>query len=140
MVGIDPTTATSDFQVILYDGATALETVSFDANAVGKIAAWGWLSVAWSQERSLAKDHDYYVSIKATSTSSGDTVSVGYVDVSAASHLQAHPGGTDFVTASRAGGAWTAITTRRPMIGVLISSVLNGSGTGSGGGSYTWVK
>jgi hypothetical protein len=128
--------ATSNFEVVLYDGTTAMTggTVTCDGNISTVAAAEGYLVGSFSQEIELAANTTYRLGIKPTQTTS--TISLVYFDIAAAGHFQAHDLGSDCVLTTRSDlGAWAAPTaTRRPLAGLFVSSFDDGAGGGGGSG------
>lgn len=125
---------TGDFDMILYDGTSAMSggSVSIDANAMGLNNSDRVMMANFSQQVELAANHTYYMAIKPTQTTSN--ASLRYIDVSAANHFQAMPGGVECYEGKRIdAGAWTDTTTRRPLIAVLISALDDGAGSGGAG-------
>lgn len=124
--------ATSNFDVVLYDGTTAMTggTVSVDANSMQSGA--GVLEVPFTEPITLAINTTYRLAIKPTQTTSN--VSIYYRDVANANHLQAFPGGVNWVLDSRVDlGAWIgAVSTRQPMMGIHISALDDGAGAAGG--------
>jgi hypothetical protein len=118
---------TSDFEVVLYSGTSALQTVSVDANQLGGTTQ-RWCEVP-IPETEIAANTTHYLSCKPTTT---NTVSVYSTDVAAAGHLIAYPGGTSFTYSTRVdAGSWAAVTTTRRLCGaVRVSSVSDGAGSG----------
>jgi hypothetical protein len=107
--------ATADYDAILYDsdGTTALATASVDATirgATGAVAFRKWFATP----QVLAANKTYYAAIKPTTANS---ITVRYLVLTSAAHMEQYPGGTSFVMAERTdGGAWTVTTTQRPAI------------------------
>jgi hypothetical protein len=119
--------ATSDFDIVLYDsdGNSILTSRSIDANALVGASSVRYEPVWFPVEVTLLANTTYYLAVKPTQATS--TVTVYACDVSAAGHLQAHYGGTDWCAASRSdGGVWTPSTSRRIFAGVQVSSILTG--------------
>ena len=121
----------ANFDFVLYEGTSAVTngTVSCDANAFAATAATRMTKIVFPAELELDANTDYYLAIKPTQNTA--LVTLPYFDVSDANHFQAHPGGTEFYIAARAdGGSWTPTTTRRPYMGVRVSSVDDAVSTG----------
>jgi hypothetical protein len=95
-----------NMEIVLYEGTTVLQTVSVDANViVGRRTCVYPIPIT-----TLSANTTYYVSMKPTSVTN---VAVVSCDVSDANWWTLHDGGTSWYAATRAGGAWTEITTRR---------------------------
>jgi hypothetical protein len=121
----NPAAATRNFDVILYDGTSALVTVSVDAETV-KISQ-SLFSVHFA-EQTLSPGTSYYLAIKPTTASSGTLYGT---TVTNANHFQAMAGGTAFSWAQRTdAGAWSPTTTKRPFMGIIISALDDGVGGG----------
>lgn len=123
---------TSDFDVILYgsDGSTVLGSVSVDANAALG-ASFRQLNVVFPDEYVFAANTDYWLAVKPTQSTSN--MRIGYIDVSAAGHLDAFFGGQNWHMASRTGtgtawGSATKVLTRRPLITPVFTSLETGGG------------
>lgn len=113
-----------NFDFVLYQGTTAIKTVTIDAEQTAANASrLLWAAFA---EETLSANTQYYLAVKPGTASSDSAYSFS---VNAANHLQAHAGGTNFNYASRTdAGAWSATTTQRLFAGVGISAVHDGAG------------
>lgn len=110
--------AAYDFDVILYEGTTALQTVSVDANAVNSTSQN--LHYVSFPETTLTASTAYYLAVRPSTTNNSVQTSF---DVASAAHLDLMEGGQEMHYASRVNaGAWTATTTRRPNFGFRISA------------------
>lgn len=129
------TAATADYDVVLYDGTTAMTggTVSRDGNWHTTASERRPLEIVFTQEITLTAGTTYRLSVKPTQTTSN--VSIAMFDVNAAGHMALHPLGTSCVLTTRLdSGSWAAVTTtRRPIFGLIVSAVDAGSGGTSGG-------
>lgn len=124
--------ATADYEIILYQGTTALQTVAVDANTLR--SATYMPMVVSIPETTLTAGTTYYVAVRPTTA---NNVSVYFADAASNAILQAHLGGVDtaYYTTRTDAGSWaSATTTRRLMAGVRLSAIDNGSGAGAGGG------
>jgi hypothetical protein len=117
-----------DFSMLLSDGGGALQTVSVDAETGYAYSYGTW--VIPIPETTLSANTDYYLSWRPDTASN---TAIGYFDMNAANHFQAHEGGPNFRHTNRTnGGAWAAeTTTRRPLMGIRISALDDGTGGGS---------
>lgn len=123
--------ATADYDIILYDGTTPMASgsVSIDggehSSANNRYAIFGFAA-----EVTLAANTTYRLAFKPTQTTSN--ISVISIDVAAAGHFQAHPGGTAFQYTTRLdSGSWASpTTTRRLMAGVRISALDDAASAG----------
>lgn len=113
--------STGDFNMILYSGTTALQTVAVDANALAVTTSARNVFVP-IPETVITKNTTYYASVQPSTT---NAVALASIDLNSASHLNVWPGGSNATHTSRVdAGAWaTATTTRRFMAGVRISSI-----------------
>lgn len=125
VLGIDPD---NDFDLVLYEGTTALETLPVDASTVQSATQIdGPCRVPLSSERTLAVSTTYYVAVKPGASN----VNAVYFAVSAAGHLAVFPGGTACTYATRVdAGAWSETTTRRFLAGVCLSAFDDGASAG----------
>ena len=123
-----------DADVVLYDtdGATPLESVSLDTNVrIGATA--GVFHAFWDTEVTLAKDVTYRLSYKPTSVTNTSLFVGSYT---AAAVLDSVSGGQECHYTSRVdAGAWTPDTTKRPLMGLILSALDDGVSTGGGSGT-----
>lgn len=129
--------ASADLDVVLYDGSTAMVTVSIDANA---ILSNGARPVRISfPEQQLDAGHTYRLALKPSTV---NNVTAYDFTANIAGHLQAWPGGEAFYLTTRTdAGAWNAILNRRPLMGLYLSAVdIPAGGGGGGGGSNLWMN
>lgn len=121
--------ATADFELILYQGTTALQTVAVDANTLKATGAANVVEVA-IPETALTAGTAYYVALRPTTA---NNIGVRYMDVATPAIRACLPGGTQCSYGARTdAGAWTDTATRYPFIGVHISKIDNGAGAGGG--------
>lgn len=121
---------TSDFDIVLYSGTTALATVSFDAHATRGTGTYGYMA-SFGSDVTLSPGTTYFLSLKPTTA---NNVSLAYFEVNATGHFDVHAGGQTWLMAHRAGGAWTqgwGSSLRRPKISLRVSKI---HGSSSGGG------
>lgn len=113
--------STSNFNLILYSGTTALQTVAVVTHSLATNSAPRNIYVP-IPETALSKNTTYYVSVQP---STNNALSVTSIDVNDANHLNTWPGGINANFATRVDlGAWSAATaTRRFLAGARISSV-----------------
>jgi hypothetical protein len=130
VVGIIGATSGGDFDIVLYEGKTAMTTRSIDKDHVA--ATTRWANAVFSAEQDLDANTNYYVSIKPTSATA---VALYYFDVADANHLRCHGGGAGWCSANRVdAGAWSPVTTRRPFLSLMVSGI--GDDAGGGGAPY----
>jgi hypothetical protein len=113
--------ANADVDVVLYDGTTALATVSNDYNT-HEAAAHRPAMAPFSAEQTLAPGHTYRLAVKPTTANS---TSIAINSVNAVAHWDAVPGFSGMQYNFRTdGGAWgTATTTDRIFAGIGISAI-----------------
>lgn len=125
----------ADWSVKLYDTdlSTVLENVAIDKDYRGG-TAFATYDVWFSQDRTLAYNGAYIVSIVPTSAS---TMSMIDIDLPSTAVLaQFLPAGT-FKTATRTdAGAWSYNTTNLPWISLILTGLDNGQSAGAGEHSY----
>lgn len=115
--------ASASVDLVLYDGTTALVTVSTDFHAIATSGSTRLLRVPFA-EQTLVPGTTYRLSVKPTTA---NNVTIYDFTMSDANHLQAWPLGTSAYLATRVdAGAWTPLTTRRPLIGLYLSAVSDG--------------
>lgn len=116
-----------DCDIVLYDsdGTTALLTKSMDKDVRADSAA-RCIYITFPGTADLAKDTFYYLSVKPTSVTN---LTVYRLQLASAALMDAMEGGQNFHGATRTdAGAWTAVTTDRPMIGLMLSGFDDGAG------------
>jgi hypothetical protein len=118
--------ANAEFDMILYEGTSALATVSADLNTISSAAAPRIATCTFAPQ-TLAANTTYRLAIKPTTA---NNVTLYDFDVNAAGHFDAHAGGQALRFAGRAdAGAWdAATTTKRPYAGLRISALDDGRG------------
>lgn len=122
--------ASSNFDFVLYEGSTALTTVSVDANAIQQTGGTISCPVTFP-EVTLTANTIYRLAVRPTSVNS---ITITHIDVADANHWNATSGGSAFRMAQRVdGGAWTTTLTRRPFAGVRVSAIDVGGGGSTGG-------
>lgn len=115
----------ANFEAVLYQDTTVLQSILIDANAVHSVAGTRLFVQPWPTEQALVANTRYKLAFKPTSA---NNIRLDYFDVAAAGHLVCHGWG-NFPMNSRAnGGAWndTGPTTRRLLAGLGISANDNG--------------
>jgi hypothetical protein len=128
-VGLD---ADGDFDLVWYDGTAGTRVASVDKDVrVTTTGAVGY--VPFETEVEFAKDTTYVLAVKPTTVTS---VTLSFIDVATAAEwdqLTVGQGAFTYVTAKdpTTKADFTETTTRRPMIGVLLSALDDGAG-GSG--------
>lgn len=117
----------ADFDVVLYEGTTALSTYSI-VNI--KKAGTGYGQYKFGSAILLSKDTVYRLAVKPTTTTN---VGVLEMTVSIAAMMDMLSGGQAFYYSQRTdAGTWSDTTTRRPFMGLIIDQIDDGVG-GSGG-------
>lgn len=125
-----------DAQVLLYDsdGTSVLATATLDKD---QDATAGRHYFTWSSAITLSPSTSYRLVLKPTS---GTNVSLYNYEVSSAAHFDMCSLGQVAHYTSRAdAGAWTEVTTKRPFMGVRVSSVQTDPGTGGAVTSVTTI-
>lgn len=129
-VSIDLEGAPAD--IILYDsdGTTELRNTSLDPDVVFSNQA-RIILLSFAGTDSLSANTNYRLSSKPTSATQ---IKLGEFDVDAVAIMDAFEGGQNFHHSERTNaGAWTEITTRRPLMGLLIDAVGGASQLVGGG-------
>lgn len=117
------------FDVVLYEGTTVKETVSFPAGAYGSIAAEIMFG-RFDAGVLITKDTEYFLAVKPGASDVG----LREFTVDAAAIMDSFDGGQNIYFGSRTdAGAWSTDTVRRPQMGVYIDQLDDGVG-GAGGG------
>jgi len=114
------------FDLVLYEGTTAQRTVSFDEDE-GTENISGGIAV-YFDPFTIAANTEYFAVVKPTLAVG---VTIGELEVNAAKHLDAWPGGQACYKVSRVdAGAWTTATTKAPWIGLILDQLDDGAGGG----------
>jgi hypothetical protein len=122
----------SDGRLVLYDsdGSTELASVDVDNDAVS-IAAQARAVRAMFAPVTLSAATNYRIAyVGGTATAS----TIYNVDVGAAGHMDGLMLGQNAHWTQHDGASWTDTTTRRPVFGLKLSAVHDGTGGGGGGG------
>jgi hypothetical protein len=123
---ITPQTTSSDFEVVLYSGTTALATATVDASTAGPVT--GRIHILWGSEIELAANTNYILALKPTTA---NNVSLGYFDVDASTHWDATGIPTCAMVTRTNAGSWSGTTTTRRMTcGLNVSAIDTGGGSG----------
>lgn len=119
----------SNFEVILYDGTTAIASQAIDGNEVAGLPN-RLLYLSWT-EVTLTAGTAYRLAVRPTTV---NNVTVTSHDVASASHWVCFQGGQDICYSTRVdSGSWTDTATRRLLgFGLLLSSIHDGAGGGGG--------
>jgi hypothetical protein len=119
----------ANFDIVLYEGTTALRTVSFDGNTLKQTGYQ--VILAEFAEIELTPSTTYYVALKPTTATN---TNFRALTAASAAIAEMWLGGDTVSFASRTdAGAWTETDTRRMFAGVRISAIDDGSGGGGGG-------
>lgn len=120
----------SDFEIVMYSGTTALATKSIDANWIGSVNSRQPAYIAYPVT-TVAAGSTYFVSVKPTTAT--NLTLIGFA-VAAAAQWDAMPSGQTWHRAKRVdAGAWTSEPTERPAIWVRFTPT---AGASVGGGSF----
>lgn len=115
----------TDTDMVLYDanGTTALETITFDAQVTTTGIGGNASYAPFSQDRVLLANTPYRLVMKPGSSN----MTLHDFDVAAAAIMNAHEGGQAWHYTQRTdGGAWSETTTKRPMMGLLVTGIDDG--------------
>jgi hypothetical protein len=118
-----------DGDLVLYDsdGSTELASVSLDSN-VRVSANPGVFHSYFDSEITLTKDTNYRLSFMPTTVTNASLMVGSYPT---AAVLDALPGGQEcHYTARTDAGSWSETTTKRPLMGVIVSALDDGVSTG----------
>jgi hypothetical protein len=136
------TDANSDGTMDLFSGAESSPVsvlsaaITFDAAQLGPTANERWVEFNLPAEVSLTRNTDYCLAVRATHATSD--IRTNKTTLGNAAYRAFMPAGTTMRNVTRNGGsgafAGSSTTIMLPM-GVRISSVDDGTGTGTGGGS-----
>jgi hypothetical protein len=130
---VDPN---DDFDLVLYNGTTAERTISFDKDILRSTAP-GLLSGYFSSSYDVSANTTYRIAIKPTTTTNIITYRWSATNNTL---LGLIPGGIEWYESTRTdAGSWTDADSNRPFAGLIISGWETGSGSGSSGGSFTFV-
>lgn len=123
--------SSSDFEVILYQDTTALQTVAIDASTIGITSNQRWNHLPFAEKQTLTKDTEYIIAVRPTTT---NAVSAPMIDVADSSHFDLWPGGQGHHLVTRTNqGSWSATTTRRFFhCSVCVTDIDVGGGGGGG--------
>lgn len=119
----------ADGTLILYgsDGTTALVSVGIDNDAVANASLLRNSLINFPPVTLAANTYYRWVFVASTTTAA----TVHYLDVNTAALMDGFAGGQDFHWTQRdSAGVWTDTTTRRPLMGVELSAVHDGTGGG----------
>lgn len=127
----NPTSATADYEIDLYDGTSIMANgaIVVDADTVTDAASTRAMMTAFpTGTTALSAAHTYRLALRPTTV---NNVTLVYFDVAAAGHFQAHAGGTAWQFNTLHAGVWgTATATRRPFAGLLVCGTDDGASTG----------
>jgi hypothetical protein len=116
--------------VTLYDGTTALQTVTLDGDALQNGSTSRPIRVPFAAASLSALTVGGVYRIGVAPQNANAFAFVG-LSVAAAADLDAYPYGQAWHMSSRAGGAWTDVTTTRPYIFPILGDVTTTGGGGS---------
>lgn len=112
--------SSSDFDVVLYNGTSAIATASVDATRMSSTGPWAMAEAPLATEAELLPGNTYRLMLKPTTA---NNVNLYSLDVANENHLQAVGNAGNWLFTSRTdAGAFDAVTTtRRPLMGLRIS-------------------
>lgn len=114
----------STFEVVLYEGTTALQTLSVD-RANLKDNGNNFKKFIFPAGQLLAANTQYRVAFRPTNTTNCQLYAL---TVNTAAMLDGYAGGQNFYLTTRTNqGAWTDTTTERPFTGLIIEQLEDGS-------------
>lgn len=121
--------ASADFDIVLYEGTTALQTVSINAKTLKSGSPYA--QVTTIPETELTPGTTYYLAIKPTT---GNNVRIRAITAPSNAVMQLGAGSGIAYYASRVNaGAWTVTDTKRPFISARLSAIDSGAGGAAGG-------
>jgi len=125
-------TPTGAFDIVFYEGSTALRTISVDPDVVGNAGAVEFF-LRFSSPVSLTASTAYRIVFKPTTTTN---ISVRQLGVLSTAMLDVLPGGSDWYKTSRSdAGSWTEDNTARIWgLGILFDQIDDGASAGGGVG------
>ena len=123
LVSVAPSSGVANFDVVLYEGTTALVTASIDANTVRSTnPLLQRLPIA---ETTLTEATTYYIAVKPTTTTN---VGLRVIDVASSAVRACLPEAISCGYSTRVdGGAWSNNDLRMPIISVSLSAINTGS-------------
>lgn len=120
----------SSCEVILYDGTTALQTVTVDRDHVG--ATVGTADFFFAAAETLTYGQTYRVAMRPLDAT-GNSCIINTINCETATEASAFDGGPAFFLSSRTDqGAWTDDLTRRPFIELILDDITEPSAGGVG--------
>lgn len=125
---VRPSNSSANFNIVLYQGTTALVTSSFYAiqntQSVGTTRANEFSFT----EQTLTAGTEYVLAVKPTTDNDVIVYKIGSSATSVSSNLAANFASSNFYWASRTdGGAWDFDTSYQPFMGIRISAVDDGT-------------
>ena len=121
----------ANFDLVLHEGVadeTGVRTASVDGDHVAS-ATDDYYGAIFASTYDLAANTEYLLSLKPTTT---NNVTLNFIQCDAAAELAQLPMGLEWHMATRVGGgSWTADTTERPAIDLILSAFDDGVGGGS---------
>jgi hypothetical protein len=119
--------STADFDVVIYDGTTAIHTQSVDANTLAQTDNRVF-TIPLSSAVTLTQGTQYYLALKPTTTNAARIV---YAVIYNGEMMRAHgwPATTGEATRTDAGSWSAADTTRLPLVCLHVSDIDSGGGS-----------
>lgn len=116
--------AAGNFDIVLYEGTTAVASFSHDGDHRAATTA-NYFERPLATPYTIKRNTTYYLAVKPTSANNASLVERA---VGANAHLDAFSGGKNWVLSTRTdGGAWSDTNTTRPMIGLLVGGFHDGA-------------
>ena len=119
--------STADFDIVIYDGTTAVHTQSIDANALAQTDNRVF-TIPLSSAVTLTQGTQYYIALKPTTVNAARII---YAVVYNGEMMRTHgwPATTGEATRTD-GGSWSAVdTTRLPLLCLHVSDIDGGGGS-----------
>jgi hypothetical protein len=124
-------TAAADYEVVLYDGTTAVQTVSRDGDIGSVVSGERRLTVLFDTPQALAVGDVRRITLKPTTTTN---IGLVYGLLHAAAHQAAFLGADAHMTRRLNLGSWDdSLTDRVPTVYPLYDQLDDGAGGGGGG-------
>lgn len=133
-------TAAQSYKAVLYDGTTALQTITLDSDLQATNGSHGVQEILFTETTLADLDFGSPYRVALQPQAAGMSVVLGYLELSAAGDLDAYPGGQDAIWTQRADlGAWSEPTLRRPLISLLLADWTEPAGGGGSQGRHVGV-
>jgi hypothetical protein len=109
-------------KIILYDGTTVLQTLTWDSDYVAGLNVRPMcLYFQDATLATLAAGKEYRIGIQPQNTT--NAMSMVQFDFASNADMEALPGGLDWYLSTRSGGAWTDVPASRPWMTLILGDV-----------------